>query len=181
MPWQALASDYDGTLAHEGMVAPETWAALEAARRAGLRLFLVTGRILPELLQVCDRLELFEHVVVENGAMLYNPRTGQQQVLAEPPPPGFITALQQAGVAPLISGAVIVATFQPHQHTVRQIIASHRLPGEVIMNKDAVMALPRGVDKAFGLRHLLAQLGIPPTEVIGVGDAENDLTFLQAC
>jgi hydroxymethylpyrimidine pyrophosphatase-like HAD family hydrolase len=49
------------------------------------------------------------------------------------------------------------------------------------MNKDAVMVLPRGVDKAFGLQRLLEQLELDPREIIGVGDAENDLTFLALC
>jgi len=181
MRWRALATDYDGTLAQDGVVPPEVWAALEHARAAGLRLVLVTGRVLPELLQVCDRLDLFEQVVVENGAVLYDPHRRQQQVLAEPPPPAFVHLLQQAGVAPIVTGAVIVATFQPHQDTVRKVIAESGLPLEVIMNKDAVMVLPQGVDKSFGLRRLLQQLGLPPEEVIGVGDAENDRTFLELC
>lgn len=181
MRWRALATDYDGTLAHDGMVPAEVWAELEAARAAGLRLLLVTGRVLPELLQVCDRLELFEQVVVENGAVLYDPQRRQQQVLAEPPPPDFVQALHQRGVQPIVTGEVIVATFQPHQDTVRQVIAESGLPLEVIMNKDAVMVLPRGVDKAFGLQRLLEQLELDPRKVIGVGDAENDLTFLALC
>jgi hypothetical protein len=32
------------------------------------------------------RLELFEWVVAENGALLYHPSTKEEQVLAEPPP-----------------------------------------------------------------------------------------------
>jgi HAD superfamily hydrolase (TIGR01484 family) len=146
-----------------------------------LRLFLVTGRILPELQQVCDHLELFDWVVVENGAMLYEPQTGWTQVLTAAPPPSFVAALQQAGVQPIITGQVIVATFQPHQHSIAQVIQRSGLPLEVIMNKDAVMVLPRGVDKAFGLQRLLERTGVAPQQLIGVGDAENDITFLQLC
>lgn len=181
MRWRALATDYDGTLAHDGTVSAEVWADLEAVRAAGLRLLLITGRVLPELLQVCDRLELFEQVVLENGAVLYDPQRQRQQVLAKPPPPEFVQALQRRGVTPIVTGAVIVATFQPHQDTVRQVIAESGLPWDVIMNKDAVMVLPSGVDKAFGLQRLLQQMGLSPQEVIGVGDAENDLTFLELC
>jgi hydroxymethylpyrimidine pyrophosphatase-like HAD family hydrolase len=181
MRWRALATDYDGTLAHDGTVPPAVWSALEQAHAAGLRLLLVTGRVLPELQQVCDRLELFEHVVIENGAALYDPHRQRQKVLAEPPPPSFVHALHQRGVRPIVTGTVIVATFQPHQETVREVIAESGLPLDIIMNKDAVMVLPRGVDKAFGLHHLLPQLGLAPQEVIGVGDAENDRTFLELC
>jgi hydroxymethylpyrimidine pyrophosphatase-like HAD family hydrolase len=43
------------------------------------------------------------------------------------------------------------------------------------------MVLPDGVNKAAGLRECLAELKISPAEVAGVGDAENDLSFLRFC
>jgi hydroxymethylpyrimidine pyrophosphatase-like HAD family hydrolase len=51
----------------------------------------------------------------------------------------------------------------------------------VILNKDAVMVLPTGVDKASGLRLALAELDISPEQVVGIGDAENDQAFLRLC
>lgn len=181
MHWQVLATDYDGTLAHDGRVEPATWHALERLRAAGMQLVLITGRVLPELLEVCDRLELFDAAVIENGAVLYEPSRRQRTVLAAPPSPQFLDALQVRGVAPVITGEVIVATFQPHQHAVQQAIDATGLPLQVIMNKDAVMVLPHGVDKAYGLQLLARQAGWDPYRTIGIGDAENDLTFLEWC
>ncbi len=43
------------------------------------------------------------------------------------------------------------------------------------------MVLPKGVDKASGLRHAVAELGINAESVVGIGDAENDIEFLAAC
>jgi hypothetical protein len=57
--FSALACDYDGTLALRDRIGPETLAALEHARRAGLRLILVTGRTFFELTRVFERLDLF--------------------------------------------------------------------------------------------------------------------------
>ena len=37
---------------------------------------MVTGRELDELLDVCPEVELFDLVVAENGALLYDPRDG---------------------------------------------------------------------------------------------------------
>ena len=51
-PYQILAADYDGTLAHHGVVSPETLAAVKRLRASGKRLVLVTGRELEELKQV---------------------------------------------------------------------------------------------------------------------------------
>jgi hydroxymethylpyrimidine pyrophosphatase-like HAD family hydrolase len=52
---------------------------------------------------------------------------------------------------------------------------------QIIRNKDAVMVLPAGVDKASGLSCALAELGIAPSRTVAVGDAENDLAMLEAC
>lgn len=39
--------------------------------------------------------------------------------------------------------------------------------------------LPSGVDKSFGLKRLCNHLGIEPSEVMTMGDEENDLAMLQ--
>ena len=86
MHYAALATDYDGTIAHDGVVDPPTIAALERLRASGRRLVLVTGRELPDLARVMPRLDLFDRVVAENGALLYRPESGAERPLAEPPP-----------------------------------------------------------------------------------------------
>ena len=70
-----LATDYDGTLAHDGVVDGATADALVAFRRSGRRLLLVTGRELPDIVRVFPRIELFDRVVAENGALLFEPAT----------------------------------------------------------------------------------------------------------
>ena len=75
MQFIALATDYDSTLATDGRVEAETIAALERLTRSGRKLLMVTGRELPDLQSVFDRLDLFERVVAENGALLYRPGT----------------------------------------------------------------------------------------------------------
>lgn len=50
MRYVALATDYDGTLAHHGVVDGPTLEALRRLKESGRRLVLVTGRELPELL-----------------------------------------------------------------------------------------------------------------------------------
>jgi hypothetical protein len=47
-----LANDYDGTLAHDGIVEDATAEAFIAFIRSGRRLLLVTGRELPDLIRV---------------------------------------------------------------------------------------------------------------------------------
>lgn len=181
MRFHALATDYDGTIAHHGQVDEATLAALERARKSGRRLVLVTGRELPDLLTVFPRIDLFDRAVMENGATIYDPRTKETRILAEPPPPSFAAELKARGVAPISIGHVIVATWEPHQDEVLKTIHDYGLELQVIFNKGAVMILPSGVNKATGLVAALAELGLSPHNAIGVGDAENDHAFLRVC
>lgn len=181
MRYLALACDYDGTLAHHGQVDADSLAALGRVRESGRKLILVTGRQLEDLLTVFPHVGLFERVVAENGALLYRPATRETKPLGEPPPKEFIAALAARGVAPLSAGQVIVATWEPHETAVVAVIRDLGIELQVIFNKGAVMVLPSGVNKASGLGAALAELGLSPHNVVGVGDAENDHAFLKMC
>lgn len=181
MRFHVLATDYDGTIAHDGVVDDETVAALERLKKSGRKLLMVTGRELPELLSLLPRIDLFDGAVVENGAVLYYPATKEVRVLAEPPPPKFAEALRARGVKPVSVGHVIVATFTPHENAVLDTIRDSGLELQVIFNKDAVMVLPTGVNKATGMAAALAEMGLSPHNAVGVGDAENDHAFLKMC
>jgi hydroxymethylpyrimidine pyrophosphatase-like HAD family hydrolase len=181
MRYLALCCDYDGTIAHDGTVDAATLAALERLRSSGRHLVLVTGRELDDLQRVCPRLDLFERVVAENGALLYRPDTGEEKCLGEPPPAEFVAELRARGVARVSVGRVIVATWEPHQHQVLQVIRDLGLELQVIFNKGAVMVLPAGINKASGLKCALAEMGLSVHNAIGVGDAENDHAFLSVC
>jgi len=178
--YQVLATDYDGTLAHHGVVSPETLEAVARLRAAGKTLVLVTGRELEELKQVFPEIGLCDLVVAENGALLYWPGTGQMKLLGEPAPPAFVEKLRERGV-PVAVGRVIVATVEPHEIAVLQTIKEMELELEMIFNKGAVMILPTGLNKATGLREGLARMGLSTRYTIGVGDAENDHAFLRIC
>ena len=74
MYFLALAVDYDGTIANQGAVDPLTLQALESLKATGRRLILVTGRNLVSLRRAFPQVELFDRIVAENGALLYDPR-----------------------------------------------------------------------------------------------------------
>jgi hydroxymethylpyrimidine pyrophosphatase-like HAD family hydrolase len=157
-----------------------TLDALQRLIESGRKLVLVTGRQLDDLKNVFSRLELFSSVVAENGALLYDPQTESERLLAEVPPPQFAEELRRRGV-PVSEGRVVVATVQPHETAVLQVVRELGLELQVIFNKGAVMVLPSGVNKGTGLKAALRELGFSPHNVIGVGDAENDHAFLQQC
>jgi hydroxymethylpyrimidine pyrophosphatase-like HAD family hydrolase len=181
MRYHALICDYDGTLAHDGHVDQTTLAALERVLGSGRQLVLVTGRELPELQSIFDGIDMFSRVVAENGAVIYRPDSREFRLLASPPPEDFPRRLRELGVHPLTIGQVVVATWRPQEHAVLQAIHDLGLEMQVIFNKDAVMALPAGVNKASGLLAALDELNLSVHETVGIGDAENDHAFLSLC
>jgi HAD superfamily hydrolase (TIGR01484 family) len=181
MNFSHLATDYDGTLAEDGVVAESTIKALESLRCSGRSIILITGRELAQLLEIFDRADLFDWIVAENGALLYHPATRRKNLLTEPASLSFVEELQRRGVSPISMGEAIVATWRPHQNTVLEVIRELGLECQITYNKEAVMILPTGVDKASGLDAALAELKLSWKNVVGIGDAENDLAFLNKC
>ena len=177
----ALATDYDGTLALHGKVDAATCAALEEVRQSGRKLILVTGRDLPDLQRVFDRLDLFDLVVAENGALLFDPARKEEVTLCDPPPPLLVARLKDSNVSPLVVGRAIIATWEPNETIVLQAIRDLGLEQHIIFNKGAVMVLPSDVNKASGLKCALERLKLSAHNVVGIGDAENDQAFLGNC
>ncbi|MGH7090146.1 MAG: HAD family hydrolase, partial [Stellaceae bacterium] len=135
MFFKAMATDYDGTLATDGAVAAATVAALERLRASGRKLILVTGRELHDLKRVFDRLDLFDRIVAENGALLVRPESGEAKLLAPPPPRSFVARLKERRVTPFSEGRVIVATRVPHDEDVLATIRDLGLELQIIFNK----------------------------------------------
>jgi hypothetical protein len=181
MRYPILACDFDGTLARDGRVAPPTLDALRRFRAAGGHLILVTGRELDDLYKTFDHVSLFTRVVAENGGVLHCPATKDESILGPAPTETFTRALMERRVHPLSIGQVIVATERPHETTLLHVIRDLGLEMQVIFNKDSVMALPSGVNKATGLSAALAEIGFSEKQTVGVGDAENDHAFLRVC
>jgi HAD superfamily hydrolase (TIGR01484 family) len=181
MRYLALASDYDGTLAHDSHVSEEALAALRRLKDSGRKLILVTGREMPELQSVFPDYKICDAIVAENGALLVWPGEGREEVLGEPPPETFLTEIIHRGVKPFSVGKVVFATWRPHEVAVLDVIQTLGIEYQIIFNKRAVMVLPSGINKATGLAKALKRLKIAPANVVGIGDAENDHAFLESC
>jgi hydroxymethylpyrimidine pyrophosphatase-like HAD family hydrolase len=179
--YHVLVCDYDGTIAHHGAVDPATIEALDAVKKSGRRLVLVTGRQLDDLARVFEPLELFDRIVAENGGLLYDPASRQDKPLCKAPDEALLRILGERGVAPLSAGKTIVASWTPHEHVILDAIQELGLELQVIFNKGAVMVLPTGVNKASGLAAALEDLKLSPHNAVAVGDAENDHALLHLC
>lgn len=178
MRYHVIACDYDGTLAHDGIVPPKVVAALENIITTGRKLILVSGRRLEDLKRVFPEINLFERVVAENGAVVYNPKTHDTKVIAEAYSNKLVEALQKRKVSPIEVGHSIVATCEPYEVDIIDAIQELGLESHVIFNKGAIMVLPSGTNKESGLRAALIEMGYSLHNAVAVGDAENDHALL---
>lgn len=181
MRYLALAMDYDGTLTNSDRMGDDVAAALERLRASGRRSILLTGRTFEELVDAGVNLTFFDMIVLENGAALHVPESRQTTALARPVPPELTSHLERVGVSPLIRGQVIVATRLPHDIAALNAIRELGLELHIIFNGTSVLVVPSGVNKATGLAAALHQMGLSPHEVVGVGNSENDHSFLDLC
>lgn len=172
----AAAADYDRTLAETGTLARATVAGLRELRDGGMPLILVTGRRWGDLRIVCPEADgLFDRVVAENGAVLV--AEGRSRALAPPLPRALEEELRRRKVR-FERGEVLLATDVRFEREVAEAVAALRVPCEGIRNRDALMLLPAGVDKASGFAAAARDLGIDPAAFVAFGDAENDAPFL---
>ncbi|HEX5048828.1 MAG TPA: HAD family hydrolase [Gammaproteobacteria bacterium] len=181
MRYLALAVDYDGTAARNDRLSNDAQRAVERLRISGRRIVLVTGRRLDDLLRVCPAVALFDVVVAENGAVVYDPRRHEEIVLGAPVPRHLVDRLRERGVAPVEVGKVLVATRDPYGPMMFETIRELGLELHVIANRSAVMALPPGINKASGVEFALHRLGLSRHEAVAIGDAENDHSLLMQC
>src|SRR5579883_2014502 len=174
---RVLACDYDGTTAVNGKLVPEVAAALRAARAQGLVALLVTGRVLPDLHAAQVDWTAFDAVVAENGAIVWLPGRDRTFHLGSPPPAHFLGELRARGV-PFHAGAVVLGTADRHAGELLDVVRRLGIDGQLAFNREALMLLPTGVDKAAGVRRALEELGRSERNLIAFGDAENDLPLL---
>ena len=180
MFFKVLACDFDGTLASDDRIGPSVRDALERARKAGLRLILVTGRTFFELTRVCDCIEVFDAIVAENGAVIYYPGSAMIRDQGPPVPSRLLAELDRHGIYYQV-GRVIVGTARADEAGVKEALAAAGVTRDLIYNRAALMLLPAGVSKGSGLQHVLRFLGFSPHDVLALGDAENDLPLFDAC
>jgi hypothetical protein len=180
MRLRVLALDFDGTIADERGLEPRVRSAIEYARGRGIVVLLVTGRILSDLRCKLGKLDLFDAIVGENGAVLAFPGAGRSLTLAPRIGESFVQALRARNPS-AISGECVVELDAGAAGQCLTLIREMQLPLTLHFNRGRLMILPQSVSKATGLREALRILRLSGRNAVAVGDAENDHELLQAC
>ncbi len=179
MRLRVIASDYDGTIARDGILEANVREAIRQARRRGVVVVLATGRILSELREVAGSLDFVDGVVAENGAVLSLPN-GYTTVLAEAPPVSLLAKLNERDIEFKV-GRCVVEMDAGLAEVAMGLIPELELPLAITFNRGRMMLLPASISKSYGLRELLNILGQSVHNTVGIGDAENDHELLSIC
>lgn len=132
------------------LVAEATIEALESLKQSGRKLILVTGRELSDLRRVFSRLDLFDAAVVENGAVLFEPATGEEIPLGDEPPPLFVDELKRRNVTPNRSAAASAGntTKAPLLKTICSSSPSSRMVSRTFFSFGSHVATPRPIARS---------------------------------
>jgi hydroxymethylpyrimidine pyrophosphatase-like HAD family hydrolase len=179
MRYTAIATDGDGTLMEHRRLEEDVARALKRFRAAGGRLFLVTGETIEDLANF-PQIDLFDHVVAENGAVLFNSNLGDERVLCVSNPAPVVNALREISAREVKAGRVVVST-KEDERRIREALARRNLNWQIIRNRGDLLLLPWGVNKATGLAAILEQFDLAPDQVAAIGDAENDRAMIEYC
>jgi hydroxymethylpyrimidine pyrophosphatase-like HAD family hydrolase len=131
--FRAAAVDYDFTLTGSDEAA--ALAAIARARAAGVKVVLVTGRILRALRRDLPDVDgRFDAIVAENGAVLAT--EGRERALAAPVENELAHALQARRV-PVLRGVVLLATDAAHDFVVLEESRRLGLEVQLVRNRGA--------------------------------------------
>ncbi len=81
MQYHIFATDFDGTLSHDGSVSIGTIEALKQLADSGRKMVLVTGREMHSLKSTFPHLNYFHWIVAENGGVIFDTSSGNAIVL----------------------------------------------------------------------------------------------------
>lgn len=176
---RVIALDYDGTIATDGVLDPAVRESIRLARRRGVLVVIVTGRILSEFRHVVGGLEFVDGVVAENGAVVSLPG-GYTRLLGHTPPVSLLTELTERGID-FKTGRSVVEMDAEFADVAISLIRKLELPLAITFNRGRMMLLPASISKSCGLRDLLDILGVSVHNAVGIGDAENDHELLGCC
>ncbi|MEM4311550.1 MAG: phosphoglycolate phosphatase [Nitrososphaerales archaeon] len=175
-----IVSDYDRTLTDEFLNPFEP--ALEAIellkRDSKIKFMIASGRRLNFFLNQAKIIQLTDAIVAENGAVLHIPKD-HITLIFEEEFASFIKEIFLSSSLPIEEGQVIISVKRIFEREVKRILKERGLKVELEYNKDSLMILPTGINKAFGVKKALSKLGLNEEGILCIGDGENDLSLFE--
>lgn len=159
---------------------------------------LITGRQEPYVEAMMQAIDGYLPAIYENGGGLYFPKpyrfvehplfTPQLRAQRQAIENVLRRDLVEPGIAQIQPGKEVTLTLYPARagvtftqivHTARQALGVQLEGFSLYASVSSVEILPPGVDKGAGLEWLAREIGVPLTEIGGIGDANPDLLYLN--
>ena len=184
MKIKAVATDIDGTVTDGSRrIPPEAVSAIQALERAGIRVILASGNVLPIAYGLAQYLGASGPIVAENGGVVYY--RGRVEVLhgIEGPGGAYERIKGMEGVERLFTDRWRVSEIGlkkgADEEEIRRRISG--LPVDVVSTGYAIHIMERGMNKMAGVRRAAELVGISVKEIMSIGDSHNDIEMLEGC
>jgi len=178
LPFGAIVTDYDRTLTDGDLHVSYTALRLlsELQEREHVLVLIATGRNLSFVRRRRRELGQMDCIVCENGAVLWFP--SRRKVVRF----GDMSAARSMLIArgiPFDAGEVVVSVPRSYEDDLRRVAEALGGLVHLVSNRDSVMILPSGVDKASGVTRALSELGANSPRLVCIGDGENDASLFS--
>ena len=175
----AIVTDYDRTLTDNSLMLYEPLLdVLTSLRRYdNIKFLIASGRRLDFLLRGLGSYNIVNAIVAENGAVICLPETNSMYILGEQNA-SIREGLKNSSI-PFDAGQVVISVKKEFEKDVIDLVNGIRLNVKIEYNRDSIMILPNNIDKALGVKEALRLLKLRPTELICIGDAENDSSLFD--
>lgn len=187
MPIRAVAVDIDGTLTDYARLVD--WAGVRALRdveKKGLPVILATGNVVPVTKALANFIGTSGPLVCEGGgAISSNDMRRKRLLFSRARADRAIARLRGLGFAPRRiwsdpwrESEVALDLSDDHPELRRRLAAQGF---ELVSTRFALHVMEPGLDKYRGIVEALdfLQRRVRPTEVLGIGDSNNDVTMLR--
>jgi phosphoglycolate phosphatase len=179
-----IMTDVDGTLTSDGeRFEPSVAECVGRLQSSGVTVGLVSGRDLPRLLAIVDRLGIRGPLIAENGGVARLTPQGSDLELGYSRSPAVQAV---ARLESLFPGSIIELD-DNRNRKVDFTISSDRIPADVlrqhvpglqVMDSGYMIHLmPEGISKGGTLRHVISEIGVSAGQVMVFGDSTTDLSL----
>ena len=181
---KAIAIDIDGTLTDDRRrLCTNAIEALRGCEAKGCPVMVASGNIVATSVSVSKLLGLTGPVIAENGgAVHYRGRTelfGDKEVCVK----AAEYLKQRLQVKELFTNQCrlteVCLEEDVDMNKVLELLKDH--PVDINRTGFAIHIMSKGTDKYNGVKRGCELLGIGPSEVLAIGDSENDIGMLRGC
>lgn len=188
---KALVTDVDGTITdRRRRINTEAIEAIRTLVDAGVEVVLASGNTVCFMDGLCKMVGTDGTIIGENGGVYRRAFAGTLHIPGDQKVclaafetladyfAGKDVDLELYSAQYRFADVAFARNIDPDE--ARAVIRDHHLPVRVLDTGFAIHLQALGVNKGTALRELAGEMGIQPSEMMAIGDSENDIEMLEA-